>query len=464
MRTDCSYRRSLLLLFFLVALAALIAWGFNGGGGAAAQSNANPSQTYSLTLSFSMNESNCVQARPINVAFGQDGYTYVLAFCQSALEHRLLAYDFQGFLVSEIMLRAAPTDIAVGRDRSIFILTPYALLKQNYQGQVEWIAVNRQGEPFDFSGSSQRGGLALDGNGNVFATDSGNHQVLLFSGRSGELIRSWGPLAGVGHLEGPNDLALGPDGSVYVADSDLHAVMHFSPEGQYLDQVNLGASFLLYSVTVDRAGNVFALHNGRRIDKYAPDGTLLAEWGQRGRNPANFLGYGLSSDSQNRIYVVDQDNQRALAFARVNGTPTPQPVTPTPTPIIPVCHVTVDKRAAPDTLELGDTTEIQLNLTANCANPDFPSDIYLVIDVSGSMSLAQKLVKAKDAALSFIDLLDITRQQIGVIYFESDAHERAHISQICYNRWQIARPGTAGHEDFDDADFDDTMIEIEALP
>ena len=62
---------------------------------------------------------------------------------------------------------------------------------------------------------------------------------------------------------------------------------------------------------------------------------------------------------------------------------------------------------------------IPSSLTLGCSNPQ-PMDVSLVIDRSGSMS-SRKLTAAKDAALSFVQLLDFTQDQVAVIAFDDEA-------------------------------------------
>lgn len=72
------------------------------------------------------------------------------------------------------------------------------------------------------------------------------------------------------------------------------------------------------SLAVDAEGGLYVTdYAGDRVLKYAPDGTLLAQWGSRGRGPGQFSGpFGVAVERETgTVYVVDQLNNRVQAFA-----------------------------------------------------------------------------------------------------------------------------------------------------
>ncbi|MCZ6456355.1 MAG: hypothetical protein O6650_03800, partial [Actinobacteria bacterium] len=146
-------------------------------------------------------------------------------------------------------------------------------------------------------------GIHVDDDGNVWVTDfAGNadgtkgHQVHKFS-PSGELLMSLGtagqPGDGPGQLNQPNDVIVAPDGSIFVADG--HG-------GQGMTTAQ-------------------AINQGResgatgRILKYAPDGTLITQWGRIGTLHGEFrTPHALEFDSQGRLWVADRGNHRLEIF------------------------------------------------------------------------------------------------------------------------------------------------------
>ncbi len=153
------------------------------------------------------------------------------------------------------------------------------------------ISVLHRGEPplvtFDKDGKFVRAfgtgmfkvphGLRVDGGGNIWTTDNGNHVLRKFS-REGRLLQTLGtenqPAGGKAGFRAPDDLVFDSLGNMYVADSG----------------------------------------NGR-IVKLAADGTYLLEWGKKGKASGQFAtAHGLAIDKEDRIYVADRGNRRVQIF------------------------------------------------------------------------------------------------------------------------------------------------------
>jgi DNA-binding beta-propeller fold protein YncE len=153
--------------------------------------------------------------------------------------------------------------------------------------------------------------------------------VLLFDA-SGRLVRSFGG----GMFVFPHGLAVDHEGNVWVTDGrggegKGHVVVKFSPEGEVL--LTLGQMGVAgegpttlnrpSDVAIARNGNIFVAdgHTGMdtnmRIVKYAPDGTYVKEWGNKGSAPGQLNGaHGLAMDSQGRLFVADRENNRVQIF------------------------------------------------------------------------------------------------------------------------------------------------------
>src|SRR3954468_10474677 len=127
-----------------------------------------------------------------------------------------------------------------------------------------------------------------------------------------------------GVLRFPQAAAVGPDGSVYVADQYSHAIQVFGPDGRFVrefgqDLTSVGA------VAVAADGSVFVADGSDRIDRYAPDGSLVTSWGESGTEVGEFhFGTGGGNDSGagaglavagGTLYVADTRNDRIQQFA-----------------------------------------------------------------------------------------------------------------------------------------------------
>jgi DNA-binding beta-propeller fold protein YncE len=75
-------------------------------------------------------------------------------------------------------------------------------------------------------------------------------------------------------------------------------------------------------IALDSDGNLYVTDYALdRIVKFAPDGTLLGQWGSTGNAPGQFSSpFGVAIDASNTLFVVDQLNNRVQRFA-TDGTP-----------------------------------------------------------------------------------------------------------------------------------------------
>jgi hypothetical protein len=108
----------------------------------------------------------------------------------------------------------------------------------------------------------------------------------------------------------------------------------------------------------------------------------------------------------------------ALGLALPIGTPTAvaQPIPP---------HLEVGKIAGPDPVSIDEEGTVTLTITG-AGDPiggRRPLDVILIIDRSGSMGYDSptQLSQAKVAAKAFIDILDPTRDQVGLVSFSNTA-------------------------------------------
>jgi peptidylglycine monooxygenase len=130
------------------------------------------------------------------------------------------------------------------------------------------------------------GGLVFDSHGayidrsdRFFLADRDAHQILVFSPDGGELFR-----IGTRHrphwaapFNHPTDAAVADDGEIYVADG----------------------------------------YGNARVHRFTADGDLIASWGEIGHGPGQFMTpHAVWVDRQNRVLVVDRENDRVQVFTR----------------------------------------------------------------------------------------------------------------------------------------------------
>jgi len=151
-------------------------------------------------------------------------------------------------------------------------------------------------------------GLATSKGGNVYAADTSNNRIQVFTAKGG-FVDKFGALGGGnGQFSGPSDVAIAPDGSVFVADYSNNRVQKLSARGGF--QLAIPASQPT-AVGVDAEGNLYVAElEGKvtrfdRASNYAP-GT---SWKGAAR------GGDLEVSADGSIYVSDTGGLRVARYS-----------------------------------------------------------------------------------------------------------------------------------------------------
>jgi uncharacterized protein (TIGR03663 family) len=169
-------------------------------------------------------------------------------------------------------------------------------------------------------------GLAVDGDGNLYVADSGNHRVQKFDAE-GKFIAEVGSSGkGEGQFNEPWGVAVDSQGNLYVADTWNNRIQKFDRDLKFVTQWGKPASDLTNpkpydfwgprDVAIDPQGNVWVADTGTcRVLKFTSDGTFLASFGKCGSEPGQLREpVGIEIAANGDIFVADAWNSRIQRF------------------------------------------------------------------------------------------------------------------------------------------------------
>lgn len=193
--------------------------------------------------------------------------------------------------------------------------------------------------------------------------------------------------------------------------------------GTLVDVVPLPAPAERIAPSVD--GTLYFLSERRWVYHVDATGTVLDVWDAVDPNPgARSTVTDIDVDAIGRVYVADPGMGRVRVYA---PTPGLVPITP-PRPSFLECETAPDKFAEPRFLQLGEKTKVTLRLNGNCPSMFEKADIMLVVDRSGSME-GEKIVAARAAVQTFVNLMDLGRDKVGMVAFQSYARLAVPLTQ-----------------------------------
>jgi uncharacterized protein (TIGR03663 family) len=281
---------------------------------------------------------------PQGIAVAEDGSIYVA----DSLNHRIQKFDRNGQYVASIGgpvgsnqpgFFTEPWDVAAAPDGTIYVADTWNHRVQQLSADGTylngWGAEGNTdgqatGNPGVFYGPR---GIAIDKDGRVLVSDTGNKRVQIFDGKGAFISQFGGSGLQVGQLDEPVGIDTDAQGNIAVADTWNGRVQIFDAQGQptasweidgWLDKDKVGKPYL----ALDQQGRVYVADQaGLRILVFDSGGEYLGSFGQYGNGTDN-RGFGLPSgiavDREGFIYVVDTVFGRVLKYPPFQAAPSDQ--------------------------------------------------------------------------------------------------------------------------------------------
>lgn len=269
--------------------------------------------------------------KPRDVAVAPDGSLYV----SDSENHRILHFAADGSLLHAWGQSSAalenlaagsfnqPWGITVAPDGTVYVADTWNHRVQRFSAEGEFI------EMLGYFGNAEAPqamwgprDVAIDAQGRIFITDTGNKRVVVFDQQLGFLAEFGGPEEELGSLDEPVGISIGPDGLVYVADTWNGRVQvfeeaepnRFRPLRQWTIEGWYGESLENKPYLAAGPSGQLCLSDpeGSRVLCFSGEGAFLLGWGDQGAGMS--LPLGIAFDAQCRLWVADAAENRLLRF------------------------------------------------------------------------------------------------------------------------------------------------------
>ncbi len=275
---------------------------------------------------------------PRSLAFASDGTFYVA----DSRDHRVLHLDTEGRTLqawgsfADGVSKPAdpgtfnePWGVAVGPDGSVYVTDTWNHRVQKFSATGKFIKTwgtfgqSGTGAVDSFYGPR---GIAVDSQGRVFVSDTGNKRIVVFDA-DGNFITQFGS-AGLdpGQFDEPVGVTVDKEGNVYVTDTWNQRVQVFVPSTDGLEYLP-SKQWDVYGwfgqsvdnkpfIAVNDIGHVFITDpEGYRVMEFDADSQLLRVWGDLiDSNTGLGLASGIAIDPEGHVWVTDGVYNRIVRF------------------------------------------------------------------------------------------------------------------------------------------------------
>lgn len=175
--------------------------------------------------------------------------------------------------------------------------------------------------------------VAVDELGNIYVADTWNHRIQKFDAQ-GTVVKSWGALAQVtslgdplltGYFFGPRGIAYNGNGEIFVSDTGNKRIQVFDTEGAFLHEFGgygnkLGMLDEPVGIFINSDSQVGVVDTwNRRIQIFTQDGIYLRQWSIPLWDPFNPDEKPYMTMTEDSVFVSDAVRRRILVFDLMGG-------------------------------------------------------------------------------------------------------------------------------------------------
>ena len=159
-------------------------------------------------------------------------------------------------------------------------------------------------------------GIALDKNGRVFVSESGNARVSVFSADGTFLHHIRGDSSNNSTLSSPWGLAFDNNGNLHVADYSVHLIKVFTPDGMFITQYGKGFIQSPSGIAIDDEGYTFIGEYYNSNNSYYNSRLFIFDAQHQQTQTITSFRYvsGVGLDRDGFVYVGDYYSNRVVKF------------------------------------------------------------------------------------------------------------------------------------------------------
>jgi DNA-binding beta-propeller fold protein YncE len=259
---------------------------------------------------------------------GQFNYPYFLASSADDLfvaggndNHRVDIFSVKGeFKVSIGGPNQGHSDGLFEYPDGVHVHGDELFVSDSFRADVQVFSVNKERKflcKFGKGHLSYPQGLCVVGDSEVWVSDSGLHQVVVFDIKTGQLLKTIGSTEGSGdeQFDDPSDVCVVGE-EVFVCDGNNERLQVLSKAGKFVRRIGSAGQFDYPTGLCFHAGEVYVSdYSGDRIVVVDPaSGKTLRTFGKQGTGDGEFNGpYGVAV-LQGQLFVSDERNCRIQSF------------------------------------------------------------------------------------------------------------------------------------------------------